>query len=136
MVDRTSFHSSAKLRKFNYVQTHNSYYISNMEPKNYILRQIRISNKLYNRIKQHCKTNKKTMTQLYHEVLAWFIENVAQTPTLVYHASYKRGQVLSLWLEETQLKAISQLALQAKVSDARVIYTAIILYSQMVDKFY
>src|SRR3989338_6940910 len=99
-----------------------------MKTKNYVLRQIRISNKLYKGIKQYCKTNKKTMTQLYNEVLTWFINSVAQTTTQVYHASYKQGQMLSLWLEESQIKIISQLALQAKVSEARVIYTAVILY--------
>jgi hypothetical protein len=99
------------------------------------LRQIKIPNQLYSLIKQDCRHCKKTMMQFYAEMLDWFIQHCADDLTIVYHASYKHGRTLSLWLDQDQLTVIRRVALRVRVSDARVIYTAMILYSRKVKEY-
>jgi cytoplasmic iron level regulating protein YaaA (DUF328/UPF0246 family) len=99
------------------------------------LRQIKVQPVLHYKLKQYCKIKKQTLTAFYKEMIAWFIEQCSDDSELIYRASYKGGKNLSLWLEEGQAIAISQFARNASVSDARVIFTALVLYTQKLAFF-
>lgn len=101
---------------------------------NYCLRQIRIPIGLYNSIKQYCRHSRKVLREFYKEMLAWFIDSHGKNSALLYQASHKNGRILSLWLERWQVDTIHKMAIDAGVSDARVIYTAMMLYIQHTEQ--
>lgn len=91
----------------------------------YQLRQIRISDDLYRRIRNHCNIRNITLTAFYDEMLRKFINKVQDNASIVYHASFKNGRLLSLWIRKEILVKLQDLGRQARVADARVIYTAL-----------
>lgn len=93
------------------------------------LRQIVIADSIYLKIRQYCTNNQITLTTFYYEMLEWFVKNYSRSENLVYQASQNQGKKLSLWINNRQLSIIKKLSLEAKVSDARVIYTALMLYA-------
>lgn len=103
-----------------------------MKTDSYRLRQIKVPQELYNFVKQYCRHRKITMMEFYFKMLAWFIERYGDDVTLIYHASYKSGHALSLWIKENQLNIIEKIAIRANISDARVVYTAMVMYAEQV----
>jgi len=94
----------------------------------YVLRQIRIPKELYVKIKKYCRAQHKTMLTFYEEIVTWFLAKYTTTPPTHYHASFKNGRCLSLWISKNKIEKIQKIAKIAQVSDARVIATALILY--------
>lgn len=92
------------------------------------LRQIVIAESIYLKIKQYCINKKITLTTFYYEMLQWFLKNYGHDTNLVFQASLNRGKKLSLWIQSRQLLDIKRIASNANVSDARVIYSALMLY--------
>ncbi|MES2217084.1 MAG: hypothetical protein V4501_01600 [Pseudomonadota bacterium] len=94
----------------------------------YCMRQIKIPNETYLVIKHYCKNNRISLIYFYETMLDWFLNEHRQQNTLVYQASTKHRRTLSLWIRRRQIDLINKMATNAKVSDARVIYTAMMLY--------
>lgn len=92
------------------------------------LRQIVIAETIYLKIKQHCANRQITLTMFYDEMLESFIKHYDNVKTLTFHASQNKGKKLSLWIHERQIAKIKKMAANANVSDARVIYTALVFY--------
>ncbi len=93
---------------------------------NYSLRQIRVPQALYQAVKHYCITADITLNTFYKEMFGWYLAQ----DNAIYFASYKKGRIMSIWIEEKQLAELSALAQVANVSDARVVFTAIVLYCQ------
>ncbi len=98
------------------------------------LRQIKISVSLYQNIKLYCQTHHISMKFFYKKMLAWYINQYQNDPNVIYQASLKEGKALSLWIEQSQLYVIQTLSHKNKISDARVIYTALMLYIEYLNK--
>lgn len=94
----------------------------------YSLRQIKISENLYSRLKHYCVVKKITLTNFYKNMLDWFIQQRQSETNFVFLASVNHGKRLSLWIRNDQLHHVKQVADQAQVSDARVIYTYFLTY--------
>lgn len=94
----------------------------------YALRQIRVSIEFYLQLKRYCRTHHKKMFNLYGEAITWFLEKYTKESLAYYYASFKNGRRLSLWIHKNHIKKIQSMATAARVSDARVIATALIIY--------
>lgn len=94
---------------------------------NCALRQIRISKLRYVQLKQYCAHKNITLGTFYSDMIDWYFD--ANKKNSEFLASYKNGQKLSLWLPIEKIKKINMLANIYFVSDARVIFTALMLYS-------
>jgi len=93
------------------------------------LRQIKINYELYVRVKQYCIIKQFTLTDLYDHILEWyFSEHLISENLAIFHASHKGGKRLSLWIKQKHLHKIITLSKTYDISNARVIYTALILY--------
>jgi len=99
-----------------------------MKYDDYSLRQIRVAEEFYVKLKRYCHSHCTKMFSLYDEVLNWFLEQYANNPLIYYHASFKNGRCLSLWVHKSKIEKIQQMAKTAQVSDARIIATALMLY--------
>lgn len=99
-----------------------------MQYESYALRQIRVTTKFYWQLKEYCRQHRKKMFNLYADALTWFLTKYAVNPFLYYYASCKNGRCLSLWIHKEQIQKIQQIARSARVSDARVIATALMVY--------
>jgi hypothetical protein len=97
-----------------------------MEVIGYRLRQVRVSEKVYQQLKAFCKDRHLKMIEFYDQCLNWFLMNCHKP--IFYHASCKNGHQLSLWLRETHIEQIKTLAKCANVSEARVVFTALMSY--------
>lgn len=97
-----------------------------VDKKSCCLRQIRVPLALYQAVKHHCIKAGITLNIFYKEVFAWYL----QQENTIYFASYKKGRIMSIWIDDNQLKDLRVLAQAANVSDARVVFTALILYCQ------
>lgn len=94
----------------------------------YQLRQVRVPIELYKAIKIHCVANNLLLKKFYNEIFTWFFSS--KSNILQYLACYKKGKILSLWLTSDKVNKINQHALTANVSDARVVFTALIAYTK------
>ena len=94
----------------------------------YELRQIRISHESYHAIKKSAAACMCTMTEWYDHILTVFIKSHQNMPIKQYFSSVKNGKPLSLWIKKEKLEIIKEMASKAQVSDARVIFTAIMLF--------
>jgi hypothetical protein len=92
------------------------------------LRQITLRDEDYRSVRYSCIQNDQTLTEFYRHMLDWFFEEYLNDPSLTLQASVKQGKRLSLWIEERQIRLIKTLSDRFKASDARVIYTALVLY--------
>lgn len=100
----------------------------------YVMRQIKIPRETYLKIKSYCFDRKISLVCFYEIMLDWFLNKYQHNNSLIYHASTKQGCVLSLWINPVQISQISQMARKANVSDARVIYTAMMLYQENIPQ--
>lgn len=91
-----------------------------------VLRQVKIPLSLYKKIKHYCVINDLKLKQFYKDMLAWFIKH----DNIKYQASFRNGRILSMWLPKEQFAAIVEKAAKANVSEARVVFTALILYCE------
>lgn len=96
----------------------------------YYLRQIKIPINLYHDLKNYCHANKISMKLFYKNMLDWYIQHYKYNENSLYQASLNKGKTLSLWIEKKQIETVHNYAAKNKISDARVIYTALMLYIQ------
>ncbi len=101
----------------------------------YSMRQIKIPNETYLEIKYHCKAKKVSLVYFYEAMLDWFLQEHKNQDSLVYQASTKHQRTLSLWIKRQQIEKVNEMATRGKVSDARVIYTAMLLYLKKFPEF-
>ena len=102
---------------------------------NYFMRQIKIPNETYLKIKYYCQHNQISLASFYEIMLDWFLDEYALKNNVMFQASRKHHHTLSLWIKGRQIAEISKLASEAKVADARVIYTAMMLYLENTPEF-
>lgn len=93
----------------------------------YLFRQIRIDNKLYLQIKTYCVQNDIALFQFYEAAIRRFLLQIKQEK-MNYLATYRKGKLLTIRINEFLARFVKQCAIQANVSEARVIYTALITY--------
>jgi hypothetical protein len=93
----------------------------------YLFRQIRIENNLYLKIKMFCVQNEIALFQFYENSLRWFLRLINQEK-INYRATYRKGKLLTVRVNGYLAELVKKLAMEANVSEACVIYTAIITY--------
>lgn len=99
----------------------------------YSVRQIRIPPELYREIKLYCHRNLFDMKTFYQDMLIWFRKYHERESITTYYACYKGGKILSIWFNQHDIDYIKYLAKSANVSDARIVYTALILYTESIQ---
>lgn len=100
--------------------------IAVLQPKYYV-RQVRIPNEIYLKIKLFCVNNQITMLQFYSDMLDRFFSSY-ELRDIVYRASEKKGYRLSVYVNYKQAKVLKKLGSHCAVSEARIIHTALIEY--------
>ena len=102
--------------------------------KYYALRQIRIAQEDYNAIKNFCAIRQCSMAEWYDHILALFIKTYQHNPPQQYFSSIKNGKNVSIWIKKEKIKIINGMAVSAAVSDARIIFTAVMWFLRITDK--
>ncbi len=94
-----------------------------------VAKQIRIPKELYLKLKTCCAAQGKTLQYFYDDMLFWFFHNIAAKNTeLKYLASHRNGYKHNVYFSSERLPTVQALSHSANVSEARVIYTALIYY--------
>jgi hypothetical protein len=94
----------------------------------YRFRQIRIEKALYIRIKGYCVSHDKKISTFFEEVLQWFFQYKKNGGNIIYHASKQEDYLMTIRISVQLTNIINSLAVSEKLSDARVIFTALSLY--------
>jgi hypothetical protein len=94
----------------------------------YRFRQIRIDKALYIRIKGYCVAHDKKISAFFEEVLQWFFQYKKNSDNIIYHASKQEDHLMTIRISVQLVNIINSLAVIEKLSDARVIFTALSLY--------
>ncbi len=98
------------------------------------LRQIKLPLPVYQFVKNYCEQFELHFKKFYFNMIEWFIQYYEQTQDIVIQASHKHGKILSMWIDNEQLESVQLIAQQANVSDARVLYTAMVLYVEYLKR--
>lgn len=91
------------------------------------MRQIRVPLELYKAVKRYCIEHNIKLVDFYCDMLNWFF---AKKQYDAYFASYKKGQILSVWLSESHGQQLKTVAKTMNVAEARIVYTALMIYAQ------
>lgn len=93
----------------------------------YLFRQIRIENHLYLTIKMFCVQHETSLCEFYEAAIRWFIRESSQSK-VNFRPTYRKGKLLTVRINQLLATNIQKIASEANVSDACVIYTALISY--------
>jgi hypothetical protein len=94
----------------------------------YRFRQIRIDKMLFLRIKGYCVQHEKKISTFLEGVLEWFLRRASSGHTIIYQASRKGDHLMTIRISLKLAETIRTLAAKERISDARVIFTALTLY--------
>lgn len=92
-------------------------------------RYIETSKTLYQTIKYLAKVHQVSLKRFYHNVMEWFLPR-AFNDAVSYLPNFQNSHLLSLWLSDKHIVQINELANHHQISDAKVIYSALIHYIQ------
>ena len=98
-----------------------------MQMTKYLFRQIRIEHNLYLAIKIFCVQYEIALFNFYETALSWFFRET-NDKKINYRATYRKGKLLTVRINQFLAVKVKKLAFEANVSDACVIYTALVSY--------
>lgn len=100
----------------------------NNEMQSYVVRQIKISETIYRKIKMFCIGRDISLKKFYSDMVEQFFADLQQGKEFQYLAGKKSGQRMSIYIPRGYVERIKQLAMLHDVSEACIIYTAFVNY--------